>query len=313
VTTGFAGAEDAPAKINLALHVRRRRDDGYHDLETLFAFTRFGDRLTATEADDWSLDVVGPTADAAGPLAENLVLWAVHAFAAATGIRERYAFTLEKHIPVAAGLGGGSADAGAALRLLDRLTGHPLGEAGLERIGAGLGADVPACVRSRPAFGSGAGEALVDAAPLPPLGVLLVNPRVAVPTGPVFRAWDRVDRGPLGHDWRMARNDLEAPAISLQPVIADVLAWLRGLPGASPAGRGPERLVGAVDRAAPADFEQQLGGHAFHAVPAHQHKHRAIAADRKGTDFDNGRSHRNSLPKAQPFRCFPGFRHAERG
>jgi 4-diphosphocytidyl-2-C-methyl-D-erythritol kinase len=233
VTTGFAGAEDAPAKINLALHVRRRRDDGYHDLETLFAFTRFGDRLTATEADDWSLDVVGPTADAAGPLAENLVLWAVHAFAAATGIRERYAFTLEKHIPVAAGLGGGSADAGAALRLLDRLTGHPLGEAGLERIGAGLGADVPACVRSRPAFGSGAGEALVDAAPLPPLGVLLVNPRVAVPTGPVFRAWDRVDRGPLGHDWRMARNDLEAPAISLQPVIADVLAWLRGLPGAS--------------------------------------------------------------------------------
>lgn len=233
MTTGFAGAEDAPAKINLALHVRRRRDDGYHDLETLFAFTRFGDRLTATEADDWSLDVVGPTADAAGPLAENLVLWAVHAFAAATGIRERYAFTLEKHIPVAAGLGGGSADAGAALRLLDRLTGHPLGEAGLERIGAGLGADVPACVRSRPAFGSGAGEALVDAAPLPPLGVLLVNPRVAVPTGPVFRAWDRVDRGPLGHDWRMARNDLEAPAISLQPVIADVLAWLRGLPGAS--------------------------------------------------------------------------------
>ncbi|MFN7399936.1 MAG: hypothetical protein ACK5SX_12975, partial [Sandaracinobacter sp.] len=109
----------------------------------------------------------------------------------------------------------------------------PLGEAGLERIGAGLGADVPACVRSRPAFGSGAGEALVDAAPLPPLGVLLVNPRVAVPTGPVFRAWDWVDRGPLGHDWRMARNDLEAPAISLQPVIADVLAWLRGLPGAS--------------------------------------------------------------------------------
>lgn len=233
ITTGIAGAEDAPAKINLALHVRRRRDDGYHDLETLFAFTRFGDRLRATEADDWSLEVEGPTAEASGPVAENLVLWAAHGFAAATGIRERYAFTLEKHIPVAAGLGGGSADAGAALRLLNRLTGHPLSEARLEQIGATLGADVPACVRCRPALGHGAGEALVDVAPLPPMGVLLVNPRVAVPTGPVFRAWDGVDRGALGADWRAARNDLEAPAISLQPVIAEVLAWLRTLPGAS--------------------------------------------------------------------------------
>jgi 4-diphosphocytidyl-2-C-methyl-D-erythritol kinase len=232
-TPGFAGAEDAPAKINLALHVRRRRDDGYHDLETLFAFTRFGDRLHATEADDWSLEVSGPTADAAGPLGENLVLWAAHRFAQAAGVRERYAFALEKHIPVAAGLGGGSADAGAALRLLNRLTGHPLGEAELEHLGTSLGADVPACVRSRPAFGTGAGEALVDAGALPPMGVLLVNPRVAVPTGPVFRAWDGQDRGPLGHDWRAARNDLEAPAIHLQPVIAEVLAWLRTLPGAS--------------------------------------------------------------------------------
>jgi 4-diphosphocytidyl-2-C-methyl-D-erythritol kinase len=230
---GVAGAEDAPAKINLALHVRRRRDDGYHDLETLFAFTRFGDRLRATEADDWSLELEGPTAEASGPLAENLVLWAAHGFAAATGIRERYAFTLDKRIPVAAGLGGGSADAGAALRLLNRLTGHPLPEAGLEHLGASLGADVPACVRSRPALGTGAGEALADVAPLPPLGVLLVNPRVAVPTGPVFRAWDGQDRGALGADWRTARNDLEGPAIGLQPVIADVLDWLRSLPGAS--------------------------------------------------------------------------------
>lgn len=233
VSIGFAGAEDAPAKINLALHVRRRRDDGYHDLETLFAFTRFGDRLSAAEADDWALEVDGPTAQAAGPLSENLVLWAAHRFAAATGIRERYAFTLEKRIPVAAGLGGGSADAGAALRLLNRLTGHPLNEAELEQLGATLGADVPACVRSRPALGTGVGEALVDIGELPPMGVLLVNPRVAVPTGPVFRAWDGVDRGALGHDWRTARNDLEAPAIRLQPVIADVLAWLRGLPGVS--------------------------------------------------------------------------------
>lgn len=233
MTSGIAGAEEAPAKINLALHVRRRRADGYHDLETLFAFTRFGDRLTATEADDWALEVGGPTAGAAGPVAENLVLWAAHGFAAATGMRERYAFRLEKHIPVAAGLGGGSADAGAALRLLNRLAGHPLGQAELEQLGATLGADVPACVRCRPALGTGAGEALVDVSALPPMAVLLVNPRVAVPTGPVFRAWDGQDRGPLGPDWHAARNDLEGPAISLQPVIADVLAWLRTLPGTS--------------------------------------------------------------------------------
>ncbi len=226
------GAEPAPAKINLALHVRRRRADGYHELETLFAFTRFGDRLEAIEAPDWRLDMDGPLADAAGPLDDNLVLRTARAFEAAAGGR-RFAFRLEKHIPVAAGLGGGSADAAAALRLLNRLAGQPLADAALERIGAGLGADVPACVRSRTARGVGVGEELADAPPLTGMGVLLVNPRVAVPTGPVFRAWDGVDRGPLAADWRLARNDLEAPAIALQPVIADVLAWLAGLPGAT--------------------------------------------------------------------------------
>ena len=228
-----AGAEAAPAKINLALHVRRRRADGYHDLETLFAFTRFGDRLEAFAAPDWSLEVIGPTAGAAGPLGDNLVLRAARAFAAETGTPGCYALKLEKHIPVAAGLGGGSADAGAALRLLNRLAGTPLDGAALERLGAGLGADVPACVRSRTVFGTGVGEALAEAAPLTGLGVLLVNPRVAVPTGPVFKAWDGQDRGPLGTDWRAARNDLEAPALALQPVIADVLDWLRALPGVS--------------------------------------------------------------------------------
>lgn len=227
----IAGAEDAPAKINLALHVRHRRDDGYHALETLFAFTRFGDRLTATEDADWSLDVVGPTADSTGPAAENLVLWAAHAFAASTGSRARYAFRLEKRIPVAAGLGGGSADAGATLRLLNRLAGQPLPESELERVGATLGADVPACVWSRTAYGGGVGEALAPGPALTGTPVLLVNPGVAVPTGPVFRAWDGVDRGPLGVDWQHARNDLEGPAIVQQPVIADVLTWLRTLPG----------------------------------------------------------------------------------
>ncbi|TPE58713.1 4-(cytidine 5'-diphospho)-2-C-methyl-D-erythritol kinase [Sandaracinobacter neustonicus] len=226
------GAEPAPAKINLALHVRGRRADGYHELETLFAFTRFGDRLEARQADGWSLSLTGPTAGAAGPLADNLVLRAARAFEAQAGGR-RYALTLDKHIPVAAGLGGGSADAGATLRLLNRLAGEPLAEADLERIGAALGADVPACVRNRTAIGTGVGEALTDAAALTGMGVLLVNPRVAVPTGPVFKGWDGQDRGPLFSDWRQARNDLESPAIALQPVIADVLDWLRALPGVS--------------------------------------------------------------------------------
>jgi len=233
MTETIAGVEPAPAKLNLALHVRARRADGYHELETLFAFTRFGDSLEAVAADDWSLLVRGPMADAAGPLADNLVLRAARAFAGASGSKARYALRLDKCIPVAAGLGGGSADAAAALRLLNRLAGDPLTVIDLEHIGAELGADVPACVRSATAFGTGKGEALASGPMLSGTAVLLVNPRVPVPTGPVFRAWDGRDLGPLGADWRAARNDLEAPAIGLQPVIADVLDWLRSLPGVS--------------------------------------------------------------------------------
>jgi 4-diphosphocytidyl-2-C-methyl-D-erythritol kinase len=231
MTETVAGVEAAPAKLNLALHVRARRADGYHELETLFAFTRFGDSIAAVPADDWSLCVLGPTADAAGPIADNLVLRAARAFAEASGSRARFALRLEKRIPVAAGLGGGSADAAAALRLLNRLAGAPLATAGLERIGEALGADVPACVRSVTAYGTGRGESLETGPDLIGTPVLLVNPRVAVPTGPVFRAWDGTDRGALGADWLGARNDLEAPAIQLQPVISDVLDWLGSLPG----------------------------------------------------------------------------------
>ncbi|MFA7440330.1 MAG: 4-(cytidine 5'-diphospho)-2-C-methyl-D-erythritol kinase [Sphingomonadaceae bacterium] len=224
--------EFAPAKVNLALHVRARRADGYHDLETLFAFTRFGDRLEMTAADDWALELAGPMAGDAGALADNLVLRAAHGFAAATGIRARFAFRLDKRIPVAAGLGGGSADAAAALRLLNRATGTGLTTGQLEELAATPGADVAACVRSRPCIGTGRGEILRDAPELGPMPILLVNPRVAVPTGPVFAGWDGVDRGPLA-DWRRGRNDLQAPAIRMQPVIADVLAWLKTLPGAT--------------------------------------------------------------------------------
>lgn len=228
MTTPKLHEELAPAKVNLALHVRARRPDGYHELETLFAFTDFGDRLSATPSDEWGLRVVGPMADAAGMVGENLVLRAARAFAAATGCTARFAFLLEKHIPVAAGLGGGSADAAAALRLLARATGH---SGRLEEIGAGIGADVAACVRSATCFGAGKGERLRPGPHLGGTPVLLVNPRVPVLTGPVFAGWDGKDRGPLDA-WQQGRNDLEAPAIQLQPVIADVLAWLRSLPGA---------------------------------------------------------------------------------
>jgi 4-diphosphocytidyl-2-C-methyl-D-erythritol kinase len=225
--------------------------------------------LLAFEAADWSLEVAGPTAAAAGPLEDNLVLRAARAFAEATGSSARYALRLEKHIPVAAGLGGGSADAGAALRLLNRLAGAPLGNAALEGLGAALGADVPACVRSRTAIGSGVGEALAPGPEVAGLGVLLVNPRVPVPTGPVFRAWDGVDRGPLGADWRAARNDLEAPAIGLQPVIGEVLGWLRSLPGVTLArmsGSGATCFA-LFEGAAPAEGAELAAAQGWWAEP----------------------------------------------
>ncbi len=219
--------EAAPAKVNLALHLRRRRADGYHDLETVFAFTDFGDRLRVDRQHELTLAGAGPFAAAVGE-GDNLVLRAARALAAAAGIAPAAALTLDKRIPVAAGLGGGSADAAAALRLLNRWWRLDWSLDRLASVAAPLGADVPACVFSRAMTGLGKGDDLVavdlDLAGTP---VLLVNPRVAVPTGPVFAAWDRVDRGALAADeWRSARNDLAAPAIVLAPVIADVLAAL---------------------------------------------------------------------------------------
>ena len=221
--------EIAPAKINLALHLRRRRPDGYHDLETIFAFTEFGDTLRIAPAAALSLSVRGGFADAAGAGDDNLVLRAARALAAVAGVAAGAAITLEKHIPVAAGLGGGSADAAAALRLLVRLWGLDWSQDRLEALAAGLGADVPACVQSRTCFGSGRGDALAvwpdDLAGTP---VLLVNPRVAVPTGPVFAGWDQKDRGGIiaGTPLTALRNDMTAAAIGIAPVIGDVLAAL---------------------------------------------------------------------------------------
>lgn len=222
-------SEHAPAKINLALHLRRRRPDGYHDLESIFAFTRFGDTLNGEAADALTLHLDGPMAAAADVGDDNLVLRAARALAAAAGITAGARLHLAKHIPVAAGLGGGSADAAAALRLLNRLWGLDWPLARLAELAAPLGADVPVCVHGCTLFGAGKGEALSawpqDFAGTP---VLLVNPRVAVPTGPVFAGWDRQDRGGIAADAPLTalRNDMTAAAVALQPVIADVLAAL---------------------------------------------------------------------------------------
>jgi 4-diphosphocytidyl-2-C-methyl-D-erythritol kinase len=226
-------SEDAPAKLNLALHVRARGADGYHRLNTLFAFTRLHDRLALAPAEDWAITVCGPFAQALGDGGDNLVLRAARLFAEATGSRQRFRFRLEKAIPVAAGLGGGSADAAAALRLLARATEE--GTDLLPALAARLGSDVPACLAGRPAIGTGRGDRLrpCSEAGLSGLPVLLANPGVPLATAAVFAGWDGIDRGPLGPDWRMGRNDLTASALALAPVVADVLAWLSALPGAA--------------------------------------------------------------------------------
>lgn len=225
--------EHAPAKINLALHLRRRRADGYHDLESIFAFTVFGDTLRGAAADRLTLSLSGPTAAGADVGDDNLVLRAGRALAAAAGLVPRAALHLEKRIPVAAGLGGGSADAAAALRLLNRLWGLDWPLARLAALAEPLGADVPVCVYGHTLLGAGKGEAL---SPWPqdfakdPSGtpVLLVNPRVALATGPVFAGWDQRDLGPIDPAAPLTalRNDMTAAAVALQPVIADVLAAL---------------------------------------------------------------------------------------
>ena len=218
--------ETAYAKINLALHVRWRREDGYHELETLFAFVDAGDVLSIAPAERDSLRTVGEFAGALDNPLGNIVMQALSALPRPQG----WAVTLEKNLPVAAGLGGGSADAGALFRLVEREQGLPEDWHGRA---AKLGADVPACVLSRACIGLGTGTELEPVAnDLAGMAVLLVNPRVPLNTGPVFKAWDGVDRGPLPTgDLRTialeGRNDLEAPALALCPVIGNVLAALR--------------------------------------------------------------------------------------
>lgn len=222
----------APAKVNLALHVTGRRDDGYHLLDSLVVFADVGDRLTAMPDAALSLAVTGPRAAGVPTDAGNLVLRAAALLGAGRGAR----IVLEKHLPAAAGIGGGSSDAAAALRMLAQLWGLPLPDATAV---LALGADVPVCLQARPARMRGIGEALGPLPPLPPLWLVLVNPGVPVPTGPVFAALASRDNAPLPPvlpsfgdaaalaAWlRTCRNDLEQPACTLVPVVGQVLSAL---------------------------------------------------------------------------------------
>ena len=239
----FRFQEPAPAKVNLYLHVTGRRADGYHLLDSLVVFGPAMDIVAAEPAAALSLAVEGPFGAGLAAEADNLVLRAARALADDAGIATGAALRLVKRLPVASGIGGGSADAAAALRLLDRLWGLGLPAARLAAIGARLGADIPVCLAARPLRMQGVGELLLPAPALPECGLLLVNPGVALATPAVFRArppgftaaaslpagW--ADAVAMAGDLAALHNDLEAPAIGLCPPVAAVLAALRALPG----------------------------------------------------------------------------------
>jgi 4-diphosphocytidyl-2-C-methyl-D-erythritol kinase len=235
--------ERAPAKVNLYLHVTGRRADGYHLLDSLAVFGPAADEVTAEPAEGLSLTLDGPFGAGLAAETDNLVLRAARALAEAAGLAQGAALRLTKRLPIASGIGGGSADAAAALRLLDRLWGLGLDEARLAAIAAALGADVPVCLASRPMRMQGVGEVLSPAPALPGCGLLMVNPGLALATPAVFRAREGsftppaalpgawADAAAMARDLEALRNDLEAPAIRLCPPIAEVLAALRALPG----------------------------------------------------------------------------------
>jgi len=236
----------APAKINLFLHVGTLDAEGYHPLASLVAFADIGDIVTVQPADRLSLDVVGPFGASLAAEPDNLILRALRRLGQATGAGEpALKVTLDKRLPIASGLGGGSSDAGAALRLARQALSLSIDDPALEAVAAAIGADGPMCLRARSAWAEGRGEVLTDAPRLPPLPAVLFNPGVPSPTGAVYRAYDAgppraADRPAPPSDWSVAgmidwlarrRNDLQPPALGLSPVIGQALAAVAATPG----------------------------------------------------------------------------------
>jgi 4-diphosphocytidyl-2-C-methyl-D-erythritol kinase len=230
--------EDAPAKVNLALHVTGRRADGYHLLESLVVFTGFGDRISVRPSAADEFVTAGPYGEALPTDAGNLVIRARDALRAANPASPPVSIVLEKNLPIASGIGGGSSDAAATLRALSRL--WPMEDASLEcRIAPTLGADVPMCLNGCTLTARGVGEILEPVSDFPPLAMVLVNPGVAVSTPSVFQKLASKENPPLPGrparwdrssliDWlTQTRNDLEGPAIDLAPVVSDALNALR--------------------------------------------------------------------------------------
>lgn len=244
--------EQARAKVNLTLRVVGRRVDGYHDLESVVAFADCADHLTLDVGPELSLTSTGPRADECGETGDNLILKAARLLAERVdGLRVGH-FALDKHLPVAAGIGGGSADAAAALRLLARANDLALDDPRMIEVARLTGADVPVCVGSASCVMTGVGDTLLPLN-LPAMSCVLVNPCLAVATKDVFgqlglkpgslrvgvadvlkgMAWPQADAS--RESWLRllvaGHNDLEAPALTIEPVIADVLAALRGTDG----------------------------------------------------------------------------------
>ena len=278
-------SEEGRAKVNLSLRVIGRRVDGYHDLESVVAFADCADRLTLAPGSELSLKTMGPLAQACGEAGDNLVLKAAMLLAARVPDLKVGAFTLDKVLPVAAGIGGGSADAAAALRLLARLNDVALDDPRLLEVALQTGADVPVCLASRACDMTGVGDKLLPLN-LPKIPCVLVNPCVPVATRDVFQALglrngqllvgatdilrgtDWPEPGASVEDWvevlAASSNDLEEPAMRIQPVIGEVIsallatngAWLARMSGSgatcfaiyentAEAGRAAEKIRGA--------------------------------------------------------------------
>jgi 4-diphosphocytidyl-2-C-methyl-D-erythritol kinase len=278
VSSSVPLVENAPAKVNLTLRVLGRRSDNYHEIESLVAFAEFGDTLSFSPGGELALTVRGPNAAMAGESTDNLVLKAAQGLATRVAGIGLGAFVLDKRLPVAAGLGGGSADAAAALRLLARANRLPADDGRLHDAARATGADVPVCLDPRPRLMRGIGEILSGPLKLPPLPAVLANPGVALPTKSVFAAWKGAASEALPLDVaavaKLANreaylqllatqaNDLENPAMTVEPVIAEVLAALRARAGcrlARMSGSGATCFALFSSAAAAIEAAQALG------------------------------------------------------